>query len=292
MKRVLHTTLALLLIAVLFVGMVPTAQAETAENVMTVEIPVTINTSGSIPVDGAYAKFEIIPLEGAPTPILISPLNFLLSPNEDGVTSEKLKFNISGMGVYKYKIKMVGGTYFHPEDAVEYYADCYNYAPGYTDHVEIYDGQYGNGHKFANLAYNWPLMDVNVAKKWVDQESVRPGSIEVELLLNGERPTVLINDGAVTAGYENLVMNKSYNWQRKWEGVDARCATYSVKEVKVPAGYVATYKYADGVYTITNTGALIQTGQLNWPIPVLCGAGCLFLLAGLLMLRRKEEENA
>ena len=87
-------------------------------------------------------------------------------------------------------------------------------------------------------------------------------------------------------------MNKSYNWQRKWEGVDARCATYSVKEVKVPAGYVATYKYADGVYTITNTGALIQTGQLNWPIPVLCGAGCLFLLAGLLMLRRKEEENA
>lgn len=292
MKRVLHTTLALLLIAVLFVGMAPTAQAAEAMNV---EIPIVINVQGSNPVAGAYAHFKLTPVtENAPVPT--DGTDYYMDLTSIGENNVVINFTIPNMGVYKYTLKMVGGTYYHPEDATLYYIDVYNLADGSTewsDSVEIHKGQTGSeDYKFDQLNYTIPLMDINVAKKWVDQDSIRPSSIEVELLLNGERPTVLINHGAVTAGYENLVMNKSYNWQRKWEGVDARCATYSVKEVKVPAGYVATYKYADGVYTITNTGALIQTGQLNWPIPVLCGAGCLFLLAGLLMLRRKEEENA
>ena len=38
---------------------------------------------------------------------------------------------------------------------------------------------------------------------------------------------------------------------------------------------------------------LIQTGQLNWPVPVLAGLGALFLAAGVVLLtNKKEDENA
>lgn len=35
--------------------------------------------------------------------------------------------------------------------------------------------------------------------------------------------------------------------------------------------------------------ALIQTGQLNWPVPVLAGAGVLLIAVGVLCLNRKDE---
>lgn len=38
---------------------------------------------------------------------------------------------------------------------------------------------------------------------------------------------------------------------------------------------------------------LIQTGQLNWPVPVLAGLGTLFLAAGVILLTyKKEDDNA
>lgn len=38
---------------------------------------------------------------------------------------------------------------------------------------------------------------------------------------------------------------------------------------------------------------LIQTGQLNWPVPVLAGLGTLFLAAGVVLLTyKKEDDNA
>lgn len=38
---------------------------------------------------------------------------------------------------------------------------------------------------------------------------------------------------------------------------------------------------------------LIQTGQLNWPVPVLAGLGTLFLAAGVILLtKKKEDDNA
>ena len=44
--------------------------------------------------------------------------------------------------------------------------------------------------------------------------------------------------------------------------------------------------------TITNTATLIQTGQLNWPIPVLGGLGALMLLCGILVLKKRKSSNA
>lgn len=37
---------------------------------------------------------------------------------------------------------------------------------------------------------------------------------------------------------------------------------------------------------------LIQTGQLNWPVPVLAGAGALLMAAGVLCLSKRKDDNA
>lgn len=40
---------------------------------------------------------------------------------------------------------------------------------------------------------------------------------------------------------------------------------------------------------VTPSTVLPQTGQLNWPIPVLLALGCICLLAGLLLLRKERD---
>lgn len=286
MKRVLHTAFSLVLIMVLLVGMAPAAQAFVIEK-GEFEIPVSISVTGSDPVPGAYVKLVLTSDDGTATPIFLDVIN--------GATYG-VPIDISEMGVYKYELSITDGTYVHEDDKKTYVIEVYNLAEGYDDHIVIWEK--GNTqNKPEVISMNFALTDIKVAKKWIDQASVRPNSVTAELLLNGERPvvSVMTKDGTNVSfenyGYADVTLNSKNTWQSYWTGVDADLATYSVKEVKVPAGYVATYKYADGVYTITNTGALIQTGQLNWPIPVLCGTGCLFILVGMLMLRRKEEEN-
>ena len=73
-------------------------------------------------------------------------------------------------------------------------------------------------------------------------------------------------------------MNAYGNWQ--------------VIETNSPKGYVPSYHVSEGVVTITNTRSLIQTGQLNWPIWVLGGAGLVLVALGGAMLVKKKKHNA
>lgn len=54
-----------------------------------------------------------------------------------------------------------------------------------------------------------------------------------------------------------------------------------------PLYYNARY----GTVTITNTATLLQTGQLNWPIPVLCGLGVLLVAFGIIMILKKRKDK-
>ena len=67
---------------------------------------------------------------------------------------------------------------------------------------------------------------------------------------------------------------------------------YSIKEVNVPKGFIATYKQKGYVFTVTNTSTLIQTGQLIWPIPVLALIGVLLIAVGSMLLQKKRKPNA
>lgn len=43
--------------------------------------------------------------------------------------------------------------------------------------------------------------------------------------------------------------------------------------------------------TAKTTGTLIQTGQINWPVPVLAAAGLVLILAGLISMRKKGKSR-
>lgn len=89
---------------------------------------------------------------------------------------------------------------------------------------------------------------------------------------------------------ETAVLNAENNWQVTYTDMPESDA-YRVEEVDVPKGFTATYQQNGYVFTVTNTAALIQTGQLVWPIPVLAMGGVVFIAVGILLLQKKRKQN-
>ena len=123
------------------------------------------------------------------------------------------------------------------------------------------------------------LTELTVKKVWAGSGK-HPESVTVQLKRNGE------------AFGDAVTLNAENDWTYTWKELEAR-ESWSVEEVAVPDGYKATYETKDTVVTITNTSKLPQTGQLNWPVPVLICAGlALFVVGWVLFFRRKKEKNA
>ncbi|MCL2695051.1 MAG: Cna B-type domain-containing protein, partial [Clostridiales bacterium] len=95
-----------------------------------------------------------------------------------------------------------------------------------------------------------PTIDVAVHKVWNDagNENKRPASVTVYLLADGQ-----IIDTAV--------LSQTNNWGGAWHGLDGSF-TYKIMEDPVPADYVVSYSYANGLVTITNT---YDAGNTNPP---------------------------
>lgn len=116
-----------------------------------------------------------------------------------------------------------------------------------------------------------------------DKRDKRPNSITVDLY-NGKELV------------DSQKLNAQNKWTCTWEDLDGE-GDWTVKESKVPTGYSVSYKKAEGAngnvtWKITNSMKLIQTGQLNWPIPVLGSLGVVMMFIGIILLRRKEQGNA
>lgn len=125
---------------------------------------------------------------------------------------------------------------------------------------------------------SYPL-DVVVRKVWSsDDMKDRPDSVTVTLY-NGDVP------------YETVRLGAWNNWTYKWKDLSAY-GNWQVIESNIPKGYVPSYSVSGNVVTITNTRSLIQTGQLNWPIWVLGGAGLVLIALGGAMLVKKKKHNA
>ncbi len=296
MKRVLRTAMmALLAVALCFGTLAPTANAATST---AFSVPIKINVTGSQPVEGAFAQFTIKALtEGAPMPDGDegSELTLTVPLKTKGETKLSLDFSFPELGVYRYTIQMTGGTYFDAEaDGTLYHMDVYSLADGYGSSYEIWAGK--DSKKYESLNYTIPLMDLKVSKKWIDQDSSRPSSVNIAVVNSKSGEKVSLKTMDFTKGelarytFPEVTLSSKNSWQSSWSGLDSRVA-YKVKEVKVPAGYTVSYKYSNGIWYVTNTGSLLQTGQLNWPIPVLCGGGFLLLAVGMLLMKRKEEKT-
>ena len=127
------------------------------------------------------------------------------------------------------------------------------------------------------------LINVTVYKEWVDNNRYRPTELVVQLL----------QDGKVV---DEVVLNQQNEWSYTWTDLDGHLE-WDVREKNVPEGYKATYTRSANQITITNKASwyvppqdvLIQTGQLNWPVPILFGLGLMFLLLGLVLLKRRDD---
>lgn len=137
-------------------------------------------------------------------------------------------------------------------------------------------------HKYYEESINNPdPVEMSIQKVWSDENNKngnRPPSVSVTLY-NG--------DTAV----ENITLSANNNWAYRWKNLDGK-GNWSIMETGIPTGYTPCYSYKNGVVTITNTATLIQTGRLFWPILLLGDLGILFLVSGIIMIRKKKNKNA
>lgn len=125
-----------------------------------------------------------------------------------------------------------------------------------------------------------PTGSLTVKKVWDDnrnKEGQRPEAIAVTLY-KGNTPM------------ETVYLSGKNGWTYTWNELDLNgdwCAVESV----VPKGYYALYKRSGDSVTITNTTRLIQTGQMNWPIPVLAVLGAALILLGIAAVRKKRNHD-
>ncbi len=120
-------------------------------------------------------------------------------------------------------------------------------------------------------------VDLTVVKKWDDKGRNRPDSVKATLY-----------DGDTSV--ETVLLGDWNDWSYSWKKLDGK-GNWQIVETNIPKGYVPSYSYEDGVVTITNTATLIQTGQLNWPIPVMCGLGLALIIYGVIVLRKKRKNE-
>ena len=136
---------------------------------------------------------------------------------------------------------------------------------------------------------------IKVEKKW-ENTNTPPESITV----------ALVKDGVIE---ETVELSESNNWFCEWKNLDKH-HSWSVIEIDVPKGYRVSYEATQMSVIITNTGEgkpeepttkpeettkpdeLIQTGQLNWPVPTFTIAGLLLFSIGWSILKfgKKDEE--
>lgn len=119
---------------------------------------------------------------------------------------------------------------------------------------------------------------LTVVKAWEDNDAGKRPSAVCVTLFNGDEPV------------ESVWLSAWNNWTYSW--TDLGSGLWGVLETEIPAGYTPTYANEDGVVVITNVETLIKTGQVNWPVVALGGAGALMMLAGVLMLAGKKRQNA
>jgi len=122
--------------------------------------------------------------------------------------------------------------------------------------------------------------NLTVKKAWSDENNkrgIRPDSVTV---------TLYSGDKAI----DKVMLGAWNDWTHTWTDLEGNSA-WSVLETGIPKGYRPSYRMSGDVVTITNTSILIQTGQLNWPVPVLGSLGVLMIFFGIIIMRRKKKDD-
>lgn len=122
------------------------------------------------------------------------------------------------------------------------------------------------------------LIDIDVKKVWNDDGKNRPSAIQVQLEKNGQ-------------AVELAELNEQNGWRCEWKQLPYD-ENWNVTEINIPQGYTAKYTRTGNSITITNSSALANTGQLDWPIPILFCAGLLLIIVGFLLCFLRQRKNS
>lgn len=147
---------------------------------------------------------------------------------------------------------------------------------------------------------------ISVVKKWKTDGEI-PESITVVLLRDFRE-------------YAKIQLNEDNDWHYRWDGL-SKNHVWNVVESIVPDGYTVSYETSSNTVTIINRDTeegttepgtepgegttrpsdggedddgkddLADTGQLNWPVPVLATAGLLLFSIGWAVLNLGKKEG-
>ncbi len=127
----------------------------------------------------------------------------------------------------------------------------------------------------------YELIDVTVRKVWNDggDEESRPDFVDV-VLYDGDKAV------------DEARLSDENKWIYTWTGLPKSYDYRVEEELERTAGYVASVSQNGYTFTVTNTPKLVQSGQLNWPIPVLAVCGLLLFAAGWGIMYIKGKRDA
>lgn len=206
----------------------------------------------------------------------------------DGAPKATAMATTDSAGTAKFD-KLPLGLYLIMADGVEQGSYVYTVSPFFVRLPEqAADGSWTYSLTAnAKPAQNEQTTDITVIKVWKDSchESQRPKTISVQLLCNGKV-------------YDTVTLPVNGKWKYTWENLEVN-HKWTVEE-KQQEGYAAPAISQNGyIFTITNTcnkpntpttPDLPQTGQLQWPVPVLFALGAVLILIGVIRRRGAGHE--
>ena len=267
-NRVLFGMTALIMLVCCLSICAPAVQATEADDTLAVTIPVSVTDIGYKAEEEHVIMLQAL-TAGADQQLAI------VGSGEDQFT-----LTFDKLGVYKYAVSQVSGM----SERGNYDTTVYEITVYVTKDLEsgevVLNMSISNGDtKVESCDFeNMYTKNLTVKKVWSnDQKAKRPESVTINLIKGEENAA-------------SIVLNAENEWTYTWTALDG-AYDWSVAEV-VPNGYKATYTVDGETVTITNTYALIQTGQMNWPIVVFSVIGVLFLGFGAALLGRKKEIDA
>ena len=164
--------------------------------------------------------------------------------------------------------------------------------PTYDIHNETYENNVEASPKIRDRLTDGDNTYISVMKKWNTDKTI-PQSITVVLLRDYQE-------------YEKIELNSANNWYYRWDNLPKKYI-WSVVETEVPEDYTVYYETSSNTVNITNKSdeteetiptqpedsndKLVQTGQLNWPVPVCVILGLIFFSIGWAMLNFGKKEN-
>lgn len=282
MKKAITQIGAILMSALLCCVVMP--QTAFAAGTAEIIIPVDVSISGSAPTTPETYTIEI-KADSDSFPLPTGAIDGAYSLSVTGAGKANFPaISYSKVGVYSYTISQKSGTNLKGHyDSTAYKLTVYVTNNEIGSGLEATAVMHISGTadkpvlaRFTN-SYDAETVALTVEKVWVDNGKNRPSSVNISLY-DGDKLV------------ETIRLGGGNGWKHTWKDLNAD-GNWTVSETNIPKGYAVSYTYKDGYIMVVNTASLIQTGQLNWPIPVLSALGLALVVFGVIKIRRKKSTD-